>query len=72
MAERVDWSKRTDYIRQRHGIEVPWADEAVADPVDAAISGVGPPGVRSPPVAGGSVVRVRSRWEEYHREDTSG
>jgi hypothetical protein len=28
---RVDWSRRTDYIRNQHGIEVAWADEAVND-----------------------------------------
>jgi hypothetical protein len=27
----VDWSKRADYIWQRHGIEPAWADEAVND-----------------------------------------
>jgi len=30
--ERVDWSKRADYIRDRHGVDTGWADEAVADP----------------------------------------
>ena len=27
----VDWSKREEDIRDRHGIEPAWADEAVAD-----------------------------------------
>lgn len=27
----MDWSKRADYIRERHAIEPPWADEAVSD-----------------------------------------
>lgn len=31
MSARVDWSKRIDYIRVRHGMKAPWADEAVAD-----------------------------------------
>lgn len=28
---RVDWSKRADYIGERHGISAAWADEAVND-----------------------------------------
>ncbi len=28
----VDWSYRADYIRERHGIEVEWTDEALEDP----------------------------------------
>ena len=32
MAERVDWSKRAEYIKHRHNVETAWADEAVADP----------------------------------------
>ncbi|HUE60533.1 MAG TPA: hypothetical protein VMO88_13205 [Acidimicrobiales bacterium] len=28
----VDWSYRADYMRERHGIEVEWANEALADP----------------------------------------
>jgi len=28
----VDWSYRADYIRERHGIEVEWANEALGDP----------------------------------------
>lgn len=28
---RVDWSKRADYIGERHGVFVAWADEAVND-----------------------------------------
>ena len=32
MAERVDWSKRAEYIKCRHNVEAAWADEAVADP----------------------------------------
>jgi hypothetical protein len=28
----VDWSYRADYMRERHGIEVEWADEAREDP----------------------------------------
>lgn len=28
---RVDWSKRTGYIGERHGISATWADEAVND-----------------------------------------
>ncbi|UNX53541.1 hypothetical protein MF406_11130 [Georgenia sp. TF02-10] len=31
MNVRVDWSKRVDYIRDRHGVEPRWADEAVND-----------------------------------------
>jgi hypothetical protein len=27
----VDWSKREEYIQERHSIEPAWADEAVAD-----------------------------------------
>lgn len=27
----IDWSRRAEYIRTRHGIEVAWADEAVRD-----------------------------------------
>jgi hypothetical protein len=26
------WSYRTDYVRERHGIEVEWANEAPEDP----------------------------------------
>jgi hypothetical protein len=29
---RIDWSKRADYVRERHHVETTWADEAVADP----------------------------------------
>lgn len=28
---RPDWSKRAEYVRSRHGIELAWADEAVED-----------------------------------------
>ena len=28
---RVDWSKRAEYVRSRHGIDPRWADEAVDD-----------------------------------------
>ena len=28
----ADWSYRADYMRERHGIEVEWADEALEDP----------------------------------------
>ncbi len=28
----VDWSYRGDYMRERHGIEVEWTDEALEDP----------------------------------------
>jgi hypothetical protein len=28
---RVDWSKRAEYVRSRHGIDPAWADEAVRD-----------------------------------------
>lgn len=28
---RVDWSKRADYVRARHAVEVEWANEAVND-----------------------------------------
>ena len=28
----VDWSYRADYVRERHGIEMEWANEALADP----------------------------------------
>ena len=31
VAERVDWSKRADYIRSRHGVHPAWAEEAVTD-----------------------------------------
>lgn len=27
----MDWTKRTGYIQQRHGIHAAWASEAVAD-----------------------------------------
>lgn len=27
----MDWSKRANYIRSRHAIDVSWADEAVQD-----------------------------------------
>jgi hypothetical protein len=27
----VDWSKRAEYVRLRHGVEPTWADEAVDD-----------------------------------------
>jgi hypothetical protein len=47
----ADWSKRADYIRQRHGIEPAWADEAVND--DHAIWLVPDPASRS-----GRAVRV--------------
>lgn len=28
---RVDWSRRANYIRARHAMEVAWANEAVTD-----------------------------------------
>jgi hypothetical protein len=28
---RVDWSRRSEYIRSRHGVDPAWADEAVQD-----------------------------------------
>lgn len=28
----VDWSYRADYMRERHGIEVEWANEALENP----------------------------------------
>ncbi|HVD02766.1 MAG TPA: transposase [Candidatus Dormibacteraeota bacterium] len=28
---RLDWSKRAEYVRSRHGVEPAWADEAVED-----------------------------------------
>ena len=28
----VDWTYRADYIRERHGIEVEWVNEALSDP----------------------------------------
>ena len=31
MPPSVDWSKREEYIRSRHGIEPTWAEEAVVD-----------------------------------------
>jgi hypothetical protein len=31
VSQRVDWSKRADYIRSRHAVEPGWADEAAAD-----------------------------------------
>ncbi|MGH3505310.1 MAG: hypothetical protein ACRDQA_31115 [Nocardioidaceae bacterium] len=33
MSEEIDWSKRGDYIRSRHGVEPRWATDAVNDPV---------------------------------------
>lgn len=27
----MDWSKRAEYIRSRHGVDPAWADEAVED-----------------------------------------
>lgn len=32
VTSRIDWSKRADYIRDRHFVEPAWADEAVTDP----------------------------------------
>ncbi|MGH2868152.1 MAG: transposase [Solirubrobacteraceae bacterium] len=29
--QRIDWSKRGDYVRSRHGVETAWANEAVHD-----------------------------------------
>lgn len=31
MLARVDWSKRAEYVRARHGVQPEWADEAVRD-----------------------------------------
>ena len=31
MRIQVDWSRRADYVRTRHGVEPAWADQAVAD-----------------------------------------
>ena len=31
MGVQIDWSKRAEYIRARHGVEPAWADEAVCD-----------------------------------------
>ncbi len=31
MIVRVDWSKRAEYVRARHAVEVEWANEAVDD-----------------------------------------
>jgi uncharacterized DUF497 family protein len=28
----VDWSYRAEYMRERHGIEVQWVNEALAEP----------------------------------------
>ncbi len=28
---KIDWSRRGDYIRTRHAVEVEWANEAVRD-----------------------------------------
>jgi hypothetical protein len=28
---RIDWSRRAEYVRSRHGIDLLWADEAVDD-----------------------------------------
>lgn len=36
--EVVDWTYRTEYMRERHGIEVTWATEALADPDAIEIS----------------------------------
>ena len=33
-----DWSYRGDYVRERHGIEPDWADEALHDPDALRIS----------------------------------
>lgn len=30
--EDVDWKYRAEYVRERHGIDVRWADEAMAGP----------------------------------------
>jgi hypothetical protein len=30
--EEVDWSKRGRYMRERHGVDPLWADQALADP----------------------------------------
>lgn len=32
VVQRVDWSKRADYIRARHDVRPAWAVEAVNDP----------------------------------------
>lgn len=32
MVIRVDWSRRMEYVRARHGVLAAWADEALADP----------------------------------------
>ncbi len=32
MFERVDWSKRGDYMQRQHGITIEMADEALGDP----------------------------------------
>lgn len=31
MSQRIDWTKRADYLRTRHGVEPAWASEAVDD-----------------------------------------
>jgi len=47
VTSRIDWSKRPDYIRERHYVETAWADGAVTDleacwlaPDPASTSGV--------------------------------
>ena len=47
----MDWSKRAEYVRSRHGVESAWADEAVDD--DHAVWLVPDPASRS-----GQSVRV--------------
>ena len=32
----VDWSYRANYVRERHGIEVEWANEALESPTLSA------------------------------------
>ena len=41
----MDWSKRAEYVRSRHGVESAWADEAVED--DHAVWLVPDPASRS-------------------------
>ncbi len=46
---RIDWSKRADYIRERHQVETARADEAVTDP-DACWLVPGPASTSGMPV----------------------
>ena len=64
---QVDWSKRVDYVGERHGIPADWADEAANDrhavwqvPDPASRSGLSVRVIGYSPSA--RAVRSRKRW----------